>query len=85
MVYLHKCACLCNGFAMKRMIFLLFFHLKMLRVQTKNVCFGDFAEFRQSSEKLLVWPFKCTGGKEMFKMSFCFVFIWKAIFTCVAG
>lgn len=54
-------------------------------MQTENVCFGDFAEFRESSAKLLVWPFKCTGErKTLFKMSFLLVFIWKAVFTCVA-
>lgn len=55
-----------------------------LRVKTENVCFGDFLEFRQSSAKLLVWPFKCTGGKMLFKVSFCLVFIWTSAFTFVA-
>lgn len=54
-------------------------------MKTENVCFGDSPEFRRSSAKLLVWPFKCTGRKnKKAKLSFCLVFIWPSAFTCVA-
>lgn len=39
-------------------------------------------ETLQSSEKLLVWPFKCTGGKKMFKMSLFYFHLESNIYLC---